>query len=149
MHLLFFGEGDCCMASKPPSTPSAFAVTPDELGANWRDGRVHLPMHVHLNGVLFGRPTGAAMHFGFGDLIAHAAMTRSLCPGTVIGSGTVSNYDAETVGSACIAERRALDSVAGSALADYLKAGDHVEIEARDNAGKKLFGTIAQRVVQR
>jgi fumarylacetoacetate (FAA) hydrolase len=146
-----FGPGEMrggfgFLHAKPPSTLSAFAVTPDELGANWHEGRVHLPLHVHLNGIPFGRPTGAAMHFGFGDLLAHAAMTRPLCPGTVIGSGTVSNFDAQTVGSACIAERRALDAIAGDELAAYLRADDIVQIDCPDEHGNSIFGTLKQRV---
>ncbi|MDB5703887.1 MAG: hypothetical protein JWN66_1003 [Sphingomonas bacterium] len=133
--------------AKPPSTLSSIAVTPDELGDDWHAGRVHLPLQVHLNGTFFGSPTGAAMHFGFGDLIAHAAMTRSLCAGTLIGSGTVSNYDADIVGSACIAERRALDVVAKREPTPYLRANDHVAIAALDNRGEPIFGIIAQKVV--
>jgi fumarylacetoacetate (FAA) hydrolase len=135
--------------AKPPSTLSAFAVTPDELGDAWHDGRIALPLQVELNGASFGRPHGAAMHFGFGELIAHAATTRALCAGTVIGSGTVSNYDADQVGSACLAERRALDALAGRALTSFLKAGDRVAIEARGESGDSLFGRIEQSVVTR
>jgi fumarylacetoacetate (FAA) hydrolase len=134
--------------AKPPSTLSAFAVTPDELGADWREGRIQLPLQVKLNGALFGQPVGVAMHFGFGDLIAHAAKTRSLCAGTVIGSGTVSNYDANKVGSACIVERRALDTMAGRALTPYLKADDLVELTCRDAGGQAIFGELRQRVVR-
>lgn len=132
--------------AKPPSTLSAFAVTPDELGPAWRDGRVCLPLTVRRNGELFGRPDGAAMHFGFGELIAHAAYTRELCAATVIGSGTVSNYDAEKVGSACIAERRALDQIAGRAITPYLGDGEVVEIEADAGTGSPLLGGISQAV---
>jgi fumarylacetoacetate (FAA) hydrolase len=86
------------LQAKPPSSLSAFAVTPDELGAARRDGRVGLNLRVHRADALFGAPDGAAMSYGFGDLVAHAAATRDLCAGTVIGSGTVSNFDAERVG---------------------------------------------------
>ena len=146
-----FGPGEMrggfgFLHAKPPSTLSAFAVTPDELGAGWRDGRIHLPLHVELNGALFGRPNGAAMHFGFGDLIAHAARTRSLCAGTVIGSGTVSNHDAAVVGSACIAERRALDAIAGKEPTSYLKANDRVTITAFDDRSEPVFGSLSQTV---
>lgn len=133
--------------AKPPSSLSAFAITPDELGAAWRGGRVALPLGVWRNGELFGRPNGEAMHFGFGELIAHAAATRDLCAGTVIGSGTVSNYDAATVGSACIAERRALDAIADQPLTPYLRAGDNVRIELLDSEGRSLLGAIEQQVV--
>jgi len=147
-----FGPGEMrggfgFLHAKPPSTLSAFAVTPDELGADWREGRIQLPLQVKLNGALFGQPVGAAMHFGFGDLIAHAAKTRSLCAGTVIGSGTVSNYDADKVGSACIAERRALDTIAGRNLTPYLQADDLVELTCRDGNGQAIFGKLGQRVV--
>ncbi|HSI17376.1 MAG TPA: fumarylacetoacetate hydrolase family protein [Sphingomonas sp.] len=148
-----FGPGEMrggfgFLHAKPPSTLSAFAVTPDELGDNWRDGRVQLPLQVKRNGELFGEPLGAAMHFGFGDLIAHAATTRSLCAGTVIGSGTVSNDDADRVGSACIAERRALDTIAGKDLTPYLQADDLVELACHDAGGQAIFGALRQRVVR-
>lgn len=134
--------------AKPPSTLSAFAMTPDELGGAWRDGRVQLPLHVWRNGKLFGRPDGGAMHFGFGELIAHAAATRSLCPATVIGSGTVSNYDAERVGSACIAERRALDLLAGRDSTPYLEDGETVRV-ALIQAGIAVLGSINQQICVR
>jgi len=147
-----FGPGEMrggfgFLHAKPPSTLSAFAVTPDELRAAWRDGRIQLPLEVKRNGALFGQPLGGAMHFGFGELIAHAAKTRSLCAGTVIGSGTVSNYDADKVGSACIAERRALDAIAGRDLTTYLQADDLVELTCRDADGQAIFGELRQRVV--
>lgn len=131
--------------AKPPSTLSPFAMTPDALGDAWRDGRVHLSLRVWRDGEIFGSPRGAAMHFGFGDLIAHAAATRSLPAGTVIGSGTVSNYDAEDVGSACIAERRALDTLAGRPLTPYLSDGASVKIELLSGA-EPLLGSIDQKV---
>ena len=133
--------------AKPPSTLSAFAMTPDELGDDWCGGRVTLPLVVQRNREAFGRPNGAAMHFDFGELIAHAATTRELCAGTVIGSGTVSNYDAETVGSACIAERRALDAIEGRPPTPYLQDGDRVRVELLDRAGKSLVGAIDQQVM--
>lgn len=132
--------------AKPPSTLSAFAITPDELGDAWRDGRVCLPLVVELNGVKFGRPNGAAMHFSFGELIAHAATTRDLCAATVIGSGTVSNYDAAEVGSSCIAERRALDELNGRELTPYLKPGDTIRIALITNPDQHPLGAIAQTV---
>lgn len=131
--------------AKPPSTLSAIAVTPDELGDGWHDGRVALTLTVTLNGETFGRPNGAAMHFGFGELIAHAARTRELCPGTVIGSGTVSNYDADAVGSGCIAERRALDTLAGRAPTPYLRGGDRVTLEVTGWHGP-IFDRVDQVV---
>ena len=138
------------LRAKPPSSMSAVAVTPDELGAAWRDGRVGLPLRVHRGDELFGRPDGAAMSYGFGDLIAHAAATRDLCAGTVIGSGTVSNFDAATVGSGCIAERRALDALeAGREPTPFLRFGERVRLEVVDEAGQSVFGSIDQRVTER
>ena len=132
--------------AKPPSTLSAFAATPDEFGDAWHDGRIHLPLEVRRGDAVFGRPNGAAMHFGFGELIAHAAATRDLCAGTVIGSGTVSNYDAEAVGSGCIAERRALDQMAGRPQTPYLQDGEIVQLSLNDGAGQPVLGTQCQRV---
>lgn len=132
--------------AKPPTTLSSFAMTPDELGGAWHDGRVHLPLQIERNGQRFGTPDGGAMHFGFGDLIAHAATTRTLCPGTIVGSGTVSNHDAAEVGSGCIAERRALDTLAGRELTSYLCEGEKVGIELRDLVGMPALGRIEQQV---
>ncbi len=133
--------------AKPPSTLSAFAATPDEFGDSWRNGRLCLPLDITWNGERFGLPDGAAMHFGFGELIAHAATTRTLCPGTVIGSGTVSNYAADEVGSGCIAERRALDALAGRELTRYLASEDEIAITLRDPGGGAPLGAIRQQVV--
>lgn len=146
-----FGPGEMkggfgFLHAKPPSTLSAFAVTPDELGSDWRDGRVCLPLRVGRNGEAFGRPDGSAMHFGFGELIAHAARTRNLCAATVIGSGTVSNYDAATVGSGCIAERRALDALEDKTPTPYLGAGEKVRLELLDRGGESILGVIDQAV---
>lgn len=132
--------------AKPPSTLAAVAVTPDELADAWCDGRIHLSLEVHRGNELFGRPNGSAMHYHFGELIAHAAATRDLCAGTVIGSGTVSNFNAEEVGSGCIAERRALDAIAGGALTPYLEPGEMVALEARNAAGASIFGRVEQYV---
>lgn len=97
--------------AKPSTSFSPVAVTPDELGPAWRDGRVCLPVHVSWNGREFGHPDASAMGFGFHQLIAHAAYSRNLSAGTIIGSGTISNETYRTVGSACIAERRAIELV--------------------------------------
>jgi len=124
-------------------------VTPDELGEAWRDGRVQLPIHVYWNGTEFGHPHCGQMGFSFGQLIAHAARTRNLGAATVIGSGTISNSDYRTVGSACIAERRGIELIdQGKPHSDYLKFGDRVRIELLDAAGQSIFGAIDQRVVQ-
>ncbi|MFL5608531.1 MAG: fumarylacetoacetate hydrolase family protein [Gemmatimonadaceae bacterium] len=133
--------------SKPSSSFAPVAVTPDELGDRWRSARVHLPLHVELNGRWFGEPDGGAMHFGFDELVAHAAATRRLTAGTVIGSGTVSNGGGAR-GSACIAERRAMELVqTGAPETSFLVFGDRVRMEARCN-GQPVFGAIDQRIVR-
>ena len=135
--------------SKPASTLSPFALTPDELGAAWDGAKLTMPLKVMLNGEEFGRPNaGHDMQFDFGQLIAHAAKTRRLGAGTIIGSGTVSNRDA-AVGYACIAERRAVETVEfGEPRTDFLRSGDRVRIEAIAEDGSSPFGSIDQEVVQ-
>ena len=135
--------------SKPATAFSPVAVTPDELGDAWRDARVHLPIVVHLNGKPFGRPNaGVDMTFDFGQLIAHAAKTRRLCAGSIVGSGTVSNLDRST-GSTCLAERRMLETLEhGNPMTPFLSFGDRVRIEMRDAAGHSIFGAIDQRIVK-
>ncbi len=132
--------------SKPASSLSPLAVTPDELGSAWQGGRIHLPIQVQLNNQFFGRPNAKEMHFHFGQLIAHAARTRDLVAGTLIGSGTVSNENSE-FGSGCLAEKRTLEQIAtGQPSTPFLKAGDRVEIWMEDAAGRDLFGRIDQKV---
>jgi fumarylacetoacetate (FAA) hydrolase len=134
--------------AKPATTFSPVAVTPDELGAAWKNGRVCLPVRVSWNGQEFGHPDGGAMGFGFHELIAHAAYSRNLSAGTIIGSGTVSNADYHTVGSACIAERRAIEIAdRGRAITEYMRFGDRVRIEMLDAGGQSIFGAIDQRIV--
>jgi len=134
--------------AKPSSSFAPVAVTPDELGAAWRDGRVHLPLHVHWNEEWFGHPNGGEMHFSFFQLIEHAAVTRRLRAGTIIGSGTVSNAD-RSAGSACIAERRAIEMIAeGAAETDFMRFGDRIRMEARGPDGGRTFGAIDQRVAK-
>ena len=135
--------------SKPASAFSPVAVTPDELGDAWRDNKVHLPLHVWLNGARFGEPdAGVDMTFDFAQLIAHAAKTRSLGAGTIVGSGTVSNKSGNT-GSCCIAERRTLEQIeSGKPVTPFMKFGDRVRIEMRDARGQSIFGAIEQNVVQ-
>jgi fumarylacetoacetate (FAA) hydrolase len=136
--------------AKPPSAMAGIAVTPDALGAAWAEGRVGLAMHVHRDGVEFGRPHGREMSFGFGDLIAHAAATRDLCAGTIIGSGTVSNADAQAAGSGCIAERVALERLHPvQPPTGYLQFGERVRLEVFDAQGASVFGPIDQQIVQR
>jgi fumarylacetoacetate (FAA) hydrolase len=134
--------------SKPATAFSPFAATPDELGGAWRDGRVHLRIRIRWNGELVGDLEAAPdMHFSFLDLVAHVAKTRGFTPGTILGSGTVSNAGAGR-GFSCIAEQRAQELIDhGEARTRYMLAGDTVEIEMRDGAGRNLFGTIAQQVV--
>lgn len=141
------GTGFGFLQAKPATAFAPVAVTPDELGPAWRDGRLHLPLRVTLNDILFGAPQAGLMDYSFGQLIAHAARTRRLRAGTIIGSGTVSNPDAEAVGSACISERRALDAIAGRAPTPFLASGDVVGMEARDLNGDPLFGALRQSVV--
>ncbi len=135
--------------AKPACSMAPVAVTPDELGTHWRDGRVALPLIVQMNGAPFGHPNGAAMQFSFGELVSHAARTRNLCAGTIIGSGTVSNDDPDSVGSCCIAERRALELLhEGKPQTPYLRFGDHVRMECLMPDGTSLFGAVDQAVVQ-
>jgi fumarylacetoacetate (FAA) hydrolase len=135
--------------SKPATSFSPVAVTPDELGDAWREARLHLPLIVHLNGKPFGRPNaGVDMTFDFGQLIAHAAKTRRLGAGSIVGSGTVSNVDRST-GSTCLAERRMLETLDhGKPMTPFLSFGDRVRIEMVDAAGHSIFGAIDQRVVK-
>lgn len=135
------------LQAKPSSSFSPVAVTPDELGSAWSNGRVCLPLLVSWNDEWFGQPNGAEMSFSFADLIAHAASTRCLRAGTIIGSGTVSNVDREA-GSACISERRAIEMIDhGRASTRFMCFGDRIRIEAFNGEGESVFGAIDQRVV--
>lgn len=135
------------LQAKPSSSFAPVVVTPDELGPAWRDAKIHLDLHIELNGAGFGHPNGGEMNFGFDRLIAHAAATRRLSAGTVIGSGTVSNAGGGA-GSACIAERRAIETIAhGAPKMPFMKFGDRVRMQALQQ-GAPVFGTIDQRVVQ-
>ncbi len=133
--------------SKPATAFSPFAVTPDELGPAWRDGRIHLRLQVRLNGAAVGDlDAGPEMHFSFGDLLAHAARTRALTAGTLLGSGTVSNEDPAR-GVSCLAERRARELIElGAPRTPFLRAGDRVEISMAGPDGRDLFGAIDQVV---
>lgn len=128
---------------------SPVAVTPSELGPYWDGGKVHLPLVTYVNGRLFGNPNaGVDMHFDFPALIAHAAKTRPLGAGTIIGAGAVSNRNAR-VGPSCIAELRALETIlSGRASTPFLKYGDLVRIEMVDGDGRSIFGSIEQRIVR-
>jgi fumarylacetoacetate (FAA) hydrolase len=137
------------LQAKPSTAFAPLAVTPDELGDAWRDGRVHLNLHVHWNGQRFGEPHGGEMNFHFGQLIAHAARTRRLTPGCIVGSGTVSNV-ARTAGSACIAERRVIEKIdLGESRTGFMQFGDRVQMHARHTDGRDgPFGVIDQQVVR-
>jgi fumarylacetoacetate (FAA) hydrolase len=135
--------------SKPSTAFSPVAVTPDELGNAWDGARLHLPLTVSVNDAVLGTPhAGTDMVFDFPHLVAHAAKSRALGAGTVIGSGTVSNAD-RSVGSACLAERRALETVReGAPITPFLRFGDRMRVEMFDAAGQSVFGAIDQRVVR-
>ncbi len=135
--------------SKPATAFSPVAATPDELSEAWHDTKAHLPLTVSLNGKHFGAPNaGEDMTFSFADLLAHAAKTRALGAGSIIGSGTISNRD-RTRGSACIAERRALEQIEyGAPRTPFLKFGDSVRIEMQDEHGRSIFGAIDQKVAR-
>ena len=140
------GQGFGFFQSKPASALSPFAITGDELMGQWKDGRIHLSLDIKLNNEFFGKPHAGAMHFNFGDLIAHAAKTRNLPAGTIVGSGTVSNED-ETLGSGCLSEKRTLEQIkTGKPVTPFMKDGDQVEISMQDGLGNDLFGRIKQRV---
>jgi fumarylacetoacetate (FAA) hydrolase len=145
------------LQSKPASAFSPVAVTPDELGAAWQGGKVHLPLVSHCNGRLFGRPNaGADMTFGFATLIAHVAKTRELEAGSIVGSGTVSNKEdggpgrpaaVGGVGYSCIAEQRTVETLlTGEPTTPFMRFGDRVRIEMLDAEGRSIFGAIDQRV---
>jgi fumarylacetoacetate (FAA) hydrolase len=136
------------LQAKPSTSFAPVAITPDELGPYWAEGRVHLDLGVEWNGEAFGHPNGREMNFDFGALVSHAARTRRLGAGTIIGSGTVSNAD-RTVGSACIAERRVIEILEhGAAQTGFMRFGDRMRMAARTADGDLPFGVIEQRVVQ-
>ena len=133
--------------SKPWTTFAPVVVTPDELEGTWKEGKLHLPLKSTLNGTLVGSPNaGVDMTFDFGQLVAHAAKTRSLMAGTVIGSGTVANQGSPN-GSSCLAEVRCLEIVAnGKPSTPFMSFGDRIEVEMDDENGKTIFGKINQVV---
>ena len=135
------------LQGKPRSSCSPVAVTPDALGDAWRDGKLHGSLWSWINGREFGRPdAGVEMQFDFGQLIAHAARTRPLAAGTIVGSGTVSNQD-RSVGSSCLAELRTIEKLEqGRAETGFLRFGDRVRIEMLDGGGRSIFGAIEQHV---
>ncbi|WP_159818456.1 fumarylacetoacetate hydrolase family protein [Colwellia sp. 20A7] len=136
-------------SSKPSSAFSPVAITPDELGTAWNGKKLHLPLITYLNDTLFGKPNcGVDMTFDFPTIVAHAAKTRPLSAGCIVGSGTISNYD-RSAGSSCLAEKRMLEIVAnGTASTEFMKFGDKVRIEMLDDNGDSIFGAINQKVVE-
>ncbi|HSC11257.1 MAG TPA: fumarylacetoacetate hydrolase family protein [Rhodanobacteraceae bacterium] len=135
------------LQSKPRSALSPVFVTPEELGEAWRDAKIHLALRSTINGVLLGAPeAGDDMQFSFAELVAHAAKTRPLAAGTIVGSGTVANQD-ESRGASCLAERRTLETIAaGKPATPFLKFGDTVRIEMLDAQGASIFGAIEQAI---
>lgn len=153
------GKGFGFFQSKPSSAFSPLALTPDELGDAWRDGRLHLPLLSYLNDKPFGKPdAGVDMTFNFPKLIAHAAKSRPLAAGTIIGSGTVSNkleggpgkrIEDGGVGYSCLAELRMIEKIqTGEMKTPFMTFGDKIKIEMIDKAGENMFGTIEQTVVR-
>jgi fumarylacetoacetate (FAA) hydrolase len=137
------------LQSKPRSALSPVLVTADELGKAWQDSKLSLPLRSSINGEPFGWPeTGNDMQFNFGQLIAHAARTRPLVAGTLVGSGTIANQD-RSVGASCLAEKRVLEVVEkGAAETSFLRFGDRVKIEMLDAQGSSIFGSIEQTIVK-
>ena len=153
------GKGFGFVQSKPATSFSPVAVTADELGDAWREGRVHLPLVAHLNGALFGRPdAGLDMTFNFAQLIAHVAKTRELEAGSIVGSGTVSNKEdggpgrpasEGGAGYACLAEQRTIETILqGKPVTPFMRVGDRVRIEMLDGQGQSIFGAIDQQVTR-
>ena len=153
------GKGFGFFQSKPSSAFSPIAVTPDELGGAWRNNKLHLPLLSFLNEAAFGKPdAGVDMTFDFADLIAHAARTRPLCAGSIIGSGTVSNklgggpgksIADGGVGYSCLAELRTIETIqSGAAMTPFMTFGDRIRIEMRDADNASIFGRISQTVVK-
>lgn len=135
--------------AKPPCSMAAVALTPDELGPAWQDGQVHLPLQIDWNSKRFGNAVANEMEYGFHELVAHAAKTRDLVAGTIIGSGTVSNKNYNTVGSSCISERQAIDMIEFSEIrTPFMAFGDRVRMEVTAADGSPLFGPIDQQVIK-
>lgn len=133
------------LQSKPRSALSPVFVTPDELGDAWQDSKLHLALTTHLNGKWFGAPeAGVDMQFNFAQLIAHAAKTRPLSAGTIVGSGTIANQDTST-GASCLAEQRVVETLRdGKPATPFMQFGDRIRIEMFDRAGNSIFGAIEQ-----
>ena len=136
------------LQAKPSTSFAPIAVTLDELSPAWREGRVQMSLHVQWNSERFGEPHGGEMNFSFGELVAHAARSRKLTPGCIVGSGTVSNM-ARSAGSACISERRVIEKIdLGEIRTGFMRYGDRVRMQALFDDGREgPFGVIDQRVV--
>src|SRR5690606_37686193 len=137
------------LQSKPRSALSPVFVTPDELGDDWRDTKLHLPMLTHVNGKWFGAPeAGVDMQFNFAQLVAHAARTRPLSAGTIVGSGTIANEDT-SLGASCFAELRTVEALRdGKPSTPFMSFGDTVRIEMLDREGNSIFGAIEQKIAK-
>ena len=135
------------LQSKPRSALSPVFVTPDELGDAWRENKLHLPLLTHINGAWFGAPdAGVDMQFDFAQLVAHAARTRPLSAGTIVGSGTIANQDTGK-GASCFAEKRTVETLeTGKPVTPFMSFGDTVRIEMLDAQGASIFGAIEQRI---
>jgi fumarylacetoacetate (FAA) hydrolase len=135
------------LQSKPRSALSPVFVTPDELGDAWQSSKVHLPLVTHVNGAWFGAPeAGVDMQFDFAQLVAHAAKTRPLSAGTIVGSGTIANEDTSK-GASCFAEKRTVETLeTGKPITPFMSFGDTVRIEMFDAQGQSIFGAIEQRI---
>ncbi|WP_334184602.1 fumarylacetoacetate hydrolase family protein [Novosphingobium sp.] len=135
--------------AKPHCSMAPFAVTPDELGDQWRNGRICVDLLIDWNGRRFGAANGEPMSYGLHELVAHAARTRDLVAGSIIGSGTVSNANYREVGSSCIAEHRAIETLdQGKPQTEFMRFGDRVRMEAKTADGRAPFGAIEQKVVE-
>ena len=135
------------LQSKPRSALSPVFVTPDELGDDWRGDKLHLPLLTHINGAWFGAPeAGEDMQFSFAQLVAHAAKTRPLSAGTIVGSGTIANEDTSR-GASCFAERRTVETLeTGKPITPFMSFGDTVRVEMLDRDGHSIFGAIEQKI---
>lgn len=134
--------------AKTASVFAPVAVTPDELGSEWRDARPHLDLHIARNGQWFGNPNGREMAMSFAEILAYIAYNRRLGAGFVLGSGTVANREFRSVGSACIAERRGIEIIdGGQPFTEFLKFGERVQLEAKNSDGQSVFGAIDFKLV--
>ncbi|WP_176079961.1 fumarylacetoacetate hydrolase family protein [Paraburkholderia tropica] len=143
------GMGFGFILAKPATAFAPVAVTPDELGDAWQDGRVQLDMEVARNGERFGAPNGREMSFGFHELIAYIAYNRNLRAGMLLGSGTFSNVDYHATGSACLAEQRAIEMLEhGESRTPWMRFGERLRFDMKGHDGQSIFGAIDHRYIQ-